>query len=74
VYVIEFQKRELPHAHILLRLEERCKCRTPGEIDDIISAELPSPMHDPNGYKVVTEYMLHGPCGKCATYTPCTTE
>ncbi|GJV44873.1 ATP-dependent DNA helicase PIF1-like protein [Tanacetum coccineum] len=64
VYVIEFQKRELPHAHILLRLEERCKCRTPGEIDDIISAELPSPMHDPNGYKVVTEYMLHGPCGR----------
>ncbi|GJV06197.1 ATP-dependent DNA helicase PIF1-like protein [Tanacetum coccineum] len=74
VYVIEFQKRELPRAHILLWLEECCKCRMPGEIDDIISAELPSLMHDPDGDKVVTEYMLHGPYGKDATYAPCTTE
>ncbi|GJS01305.1 retrotransposon protein, putative, ty1-copia subclass [Tanacetum coccineum] len=50
VYVIKFQKRGLPHAHILLWLEDHCKCRTPGEIDDIISAELPSPMDDPAGY------------------------
>ncbi|GJU71919.1 DNA helicase PIF1, ATP-dependent [Tanacetum coccineum] len=47
VYVIEFQKRGLPHAHILLWLEEHCKCTTPSQIDDIISAELPSPIHDP---------------------------
>ncbi|GKB85975.1 DNA helicase PIF1, ATP-dependent, partial [Tanacetum coccineum] len=39
---------------------------TPGEIDDIISAELPSPTDDPAGYKAVTDYMLHGPCGKDA--------
>ncbi|GJT38660.1 DNA helicase PIF1, ATP-dependent [Tanacetum coccineum] len=64
VYVIEFQKRGLPHAYILLWLEEHLKCRTPSEIDDIISAELPSLTDDPAGYKVVTEYMLHGPCGK----------
>nr|GEX23435.1 helicase [Tanacetum cinerariifolium] len=47
VYVIEFQKRGLPHTHILLWLEEHSKCRTPSEIDDIISAELPSPTDDP---------------------------
>nr|GEW25468.1 ATP-dependent DNA helicase PIF1-like [Tanacetum cinerariifolium] len=40
--------------------------RTPEEIDDIISAELPSPTDDPTGYKAVTNYMLHGPCGKDA--------
>ncbi|GJY16904.1 DNA helicase PIF1, ATP-dependent [Tanacetum coccineum] len=74
VYVIEFQKRGLPHAHILLWLEERWKCRNPAEIDDIISAELPSPIEDPEGYKVVTEYMLHGPCGADAKYAPCTTD
>ncbi|GJS75785.1 ATP-dependent DNA helicase PIF1-like protein [Tanacetum coccineum] len=70
VYVIEFQKRGLPHAHILLWLEDHCKCRTLGEIDDIISAELPSSTNDPAGYKAVTDYMLHGPCGKDARYAP----
>ncbi|GJR29043.1 ATP-dependent DNA helicase PIF1-like protein [Tanacetum coccineum] len=74
VYVIEFQKRGLPHAHILLWLEEHCKCKTPSEIDDIISAEMPSPTDDPDGYKVVTDYMLHGPCGKDARNAACTND
>ncbi|GKC97513.1 helicase, partial [Tanacetum coccineum] len=56
----------LPHVHILLWLEDHCKCRTPGDIDDIILAELPSPTDDPAGYKAVTDYMLHRPCGKDA--------
>ncbi|GKE91815.1 hypothetical protein Tco_1572910, partial [Tanacetum coccineum] len=47
---------------------------TPNEINDIISAELPSPTEDPDGYKVVSEFMLHGPCDKDAKYAPCTTE
>ncbi|GJT03922.1 ATP-dependent DNA helicase PIF1-like protein [Tanacetum coccineum] len=64
VYVIEFQKRSLPHAHILLWLEEEWKCKTPGQIDDIISEEMSSPTDDPEGYKVVTEYILNFPCGK----------
>nr|GEV75985.1 ATP-dependent DNA helicase PIF1-like [Tanacetum cinerariifolium] len=29
---------------------------------------------DPDGYKVVTDYMLHGPCGKDARYATCTTD
>ncbi|GJW64668.1 ATP-dependent DNA helicase PIF1-like protein [Tanacetum coccineum] len=44
------------------------------QIADIISAELPSPIDDPNGYKAVTDYMLRGPCGKDGRYAPCTTE
>ncbi|GKA08652.1 hypothetical protein Tco_0687983 [Tanacetum coccineum] len=79
VYVIEFQKRGLPHTHVLLWLEEHDKCKTPGDTDDIISAELPSPMDDPAGYKAVTDYMLHEPCrkgvacnvkGKCLKHFP----
>nr|GEV80856.1 hypothetical protein [Tanacetum cinerariifolium] len=66
VYVIEFKKRRQPHAHVLLWLEEHCKWTTPNQIDDIISAELPLPIHDPADYQVVTEYMLHGPCEKDA--------
>ncbi|GKA53506.1 DNA helicase PIF1, ATP-dependent [Tanacetum coccineum] len=72
--VIEFQKRGLPHVHILLWLEEHCKCKTASDIDDIISAELPSPMDDPVGYKSITDYMLHGPCGKDARYAACNVE
>ncbi|GJZ07191.1 hypothetical protein Tco_0540984, partial [Tanacetum coccineum] len=74
VYVIEFQKQGLPHAHILLWLEETYKCKTSTQIDDIISVELPSPTDNPDEYKVVTEYMLHGPYGKDGRYAPCTTE
>ncbi|GKA04558.1 uncharacterized protein Tco_0683678 [Tanacetum coccineum] len=74
VYVIEFQKCSLPHAHILLWLKDHCKCRTPGEIDDIILVELPSPTDDPTRYKAVTDYMLHDPCGKDARYAPCNVE
>ncbi|GKC75225.1 ATP-dependent DNA helicase PIF1-like protein, partial [Tanacetum coccineum] len=29
---------------------------------------------DPNGYKEVTDYMLHGPCVKDGRYAPCITE
>ncbi|GKB20048.1 ATP-dependent DNA helicase PIF1-like protein [Tanacetum coccineum] len=52
-------------------LEEHNKCTPPSQIDDIISAKLPSLVHDPEGYQVVAEYMLHGPCGKDARYAPC---
>ena len=74
MYVIEFQKRGLPHAHILLWLEEYAKCKTGTQIDDIISAEIPCPTNDPDGFKVVTDYMLHGPCGKDVKYAACNIE
>nr|GEU41088.1 helicase [Tanacetum cinerariifolium] len=74
VYVIEFQKRGLPHTHILLWSEENYKCKTPNEIDDIILAEMPSPTADPDRYKMVTDYMLHGPCGKDARNAACTND
>ncbi|GJY69800.1 helicase [Tanacetum coccineum] len=62
VYFIEFQKQGLPHAYILLLLEDNSKCKSASQMDDIILAELLSPTDDPDGYKVVTEYMLHRPC------------
>ncbi|XP_071688512.1 uncharacterized protein [Rutidosis leptorrhynchoides] len=63
IYIIEFQKRGLPHVHMLIWLMPEYKCKSPSDIDEIISAEIPSQIEDPAGYKVVTEYMLHGPCG-----------
>ena len=41
MYVVEFQKRGLPHAHILLILESSDKLRTPEHVDTIISTEIP---------------------------------
>ncbi|GJY85469.1 ATP-dependent DNA helicase PIF1-like protein [Tanacetum coccineum] len=74
VYVIEFQKRGLPHAHILLWLEEYYRCKAATNIDDIISAELPSPIADPARYKAVSDYMLHRPCGKDNRAASCNIE
>ncbi|GJS23495.1 DNA helicase PIF1, ATP-dependent [Tanacetum coccineum] len=59
------------------------KIKITGLLDDLTkkqvfgesrAAELPSPTYDLDGYKVVTDYMLHGPCGKDARYAACTTD
>ncbi|KAL3532810.1 hypothetical protein ACH5RR_006331 [Cinchona calisaya] len=40
-YVIEFQKRGLPHAHFLLILKPQYKMYRLDEYDKIVSAEIP---------------------------------
>lgn len=42
IFTIEFQKRGLPHAHILITLHPDNKLMTPEAIDKYISAEIPS--------------------------------
>ncbi len=59
--VIEFQKRGLPHAHILVWLAE--KLDTAEKIDKVVSAELPNKETDPDLYNLVLQHMVHGPCG-----------
>jgi len=39
MYVIEFQKRGLPHAHILLILEGQSKPRKSDDNDALVSAQ-----------------------------------
>ncbi|KAI9121592.1 hypothetical protein K1719_008625 [Acacia pycnantha] len=63
VYTIEFQKRVLPHAHILIWLAERDKIKEPEDVDKIISAEIPNPDSDPQMYELVQKFMMHSPCG-----------
>ncbi|RCV30475.1 hypothetical protein SETIT_6G097900v2, partial [Setaria italica] len=41
-YVVEFQKRGLPHAHFLLIMTEKYKLTCPEQYDRLISAELPN--------------------------------
>ncbi|XP_071727416.1 uncharacterized protein [Rutidosis leptorrhynchoides] len=71
IHIIEFQKRGLPHVHILIWLTRAYKCKTPEDINDLILAEIPNEAHDPKGYKAVTEYMLHGPCDRKHKDAPC---
>ena len=63
VYTVEYQKRGLPHAHILLFLHNNVKHPTAAEIDKIISAEILDLNKVPLAYDAVKQYMVHGPCG-----------
>ena len=71
VYTIEFQKRGLPHAHICLFFSKNSKLPNPEDIDRVISAELPDKEEDPELYKLVSELMMHGPCGAYNMKSPC---
>ena len=71
IHVIEFQKRGLPHAHILIWLVSESKIRTPEDLDGIISAEIPDPEQYPELYNIVTSCMMHGPCGTANPNAPC---
>jgi len=63
VYTIEFQKRGLPHMHLLIFLDQQDKIRNPKDVDDIVSAQIPDPAVHPLLYETVTKHMAHGPCG-----------
>jgi len=71
IYTIEFQKRGLPHAHILVFLNPKNRCVKPEHIDKIISAEIPDKDTDPELFKIVTSLMIHGPCGPENESSPC---
>ncbi|XP_076923639.1 uncharacterized protein LOC143585837 [Bidens hawaiensis] len=71
VYTVEFQNRGLPHCHILLWVTPSCIIKDASEIDNFISAEIPDPSIDPHLYSIVTELMIHGPCGLLNPNSPC---
>ena len=81
MYVIEFQKRGLPHAHILIILAEQDRAMTAEGVESVITAELPpSPdtTEDPEKKEqrsrleeIVLRNMVHGPCGAENPSAPC---
>ena len=74
MYTVKFQKRGLPHAHILIRLHPDNKLKTSEKIDHVISAELPHPDRYPELFKIVSAFMIHGTCGVSNTSSPCMKE
>ena len=71
VWTIEYQKRGLPHLHLLLFLHSDDQFLTTDKIDEVVCAELPAQETQPELYKIVTTTMLHGPCGIDNPQAPC---
>ena len=72
-WVIEFQKRGLPHGHLLLIVHPDDKPRTPEHVDQVICAELPDGI-DPDQHelwKTISQCQVHGPCGQFNPSAPC---
>ena len=57
-FVVEFQKRGLPHAHILLIVRSEDKPTTASMIDELVSAEIPDPISQPSLYRLVDTHMV----------------
>src|ERR1700722_11224500 len=55
LYTIEFQKRGLPHAHVLLILAQPYKPRTVADYDTIVLAEIPDKNSNPNTFNTVKQ-------------------
>ena len=70
-YVIEFQKRGLPHVHLLCFLKDSSKPRTSEQIDKIISAQLPNELTQFELYQTIKKCNIHGPCGIQNIDSPC---
>ncbi|KAG4909546.1 hypothetical protein JHK87_055662 [Glycine soja] len=74
MHTIEFQKRGLPHVHLLLFLHPDNKYPSLDDIDHIISVEIPSHENDPELYTLDQNHMVHGPCGILQSKSPCMKE
>ena len=75
VWTIEYQKRGLPHLHLLLFLHphDRDRLLDPAVINRFVCAELLRPENDPDGLltDIVKRMMVHGPCGQHNPQAPC---
>ncbi|GBN47777.1 hypothetical protein AVEN_227624-1 [Araneus ventricosus] len=71
VYTIEFQKRGLPHAHILIVLLAADKFSTSEHIDKFVCAEIPSSIENLRLHEIVAKCLMHGPCGIDNPGAPC---
>jgi hypothetical protein len=65
VWRVEWQKRGLPHLHLLVILKTHIT--TVAQVDAVVSAEIPNPETHPLLYGLVKQFHLHKPCDTCGT-------
>jgi hypothetical protein len=71
IYVIEFQKHGLPHAHILIFFAKDYKPHMVDDVDRMISVELSNLKTNRLAHEMVARCMMHGvwSCiSKCAMH------
>ena len=72
--VVEFQKRGLPHLHLLVTLASEHKPIGAEQIDRIITAEIPDSSEGPQQaitHQRIHDFMLHRKCGEFNPTAPC---
>ena len=73
VYTIEYQKRGLPHMHLLIFLNSADEFLEASHIDEVICAKLLTVETNPTGEltRIMTLVMLHGLCGEINLHSLC---
>jgi hypothetical protein len=71
IYVIEFQKCGLSHAHILIFFDVNNKPHMVEDVDRMINAELPNLKANRLAHETIARCMMHGPCGVAFPNAPC---
>ena len=69
--VKEDQKRGLPHIHVLVILADKDAPKTPDDYDRFVCAEIPDQEQNPELFKLVKKFMIHGPCEGVNMSSPC---
>jgi hypothetical protein len=62
MHVVEWQKRGLPHVHLLLWLAPEDRMRSPADYDAVVCAEIPDSEREPELHALVMAHMIHVPC------------
>ena len=78
IYIVEWQKRGLPHLHSIVTIKDSHRTKSIREINKVVCAEIPDRDKNPVLYQTVLEYAIHGPChrkcklekGKCPKRFP----
>ena len=71
IWVVEFQKRGLPHAHILLIVNKEDVPRSADDYDQFVRAEIPDKVNEAKLYECILAHNLHGPYGSLNPKSPC---
>jgi hypothetical protein len=64
-------KKGVTNVHIVLWLDRKGALLRIEEIETMVCAELPNPASDLEEYNLITQFMMHGPCGTANPNCPC---